>query len=148
MSGELTVTGGTDTPLVTLADTSAVNLRDVFATARGAGAVVSHSGAGGFITLYDVLLDPTSTGGVEALSGAPVLLGVCVRPSGVPVPVSVASPAQIVRLVPGQQVAYADGSSDGDEGSAWATSAPVTINDALNRLATQVATHLGGVIPE
>lgn len=148
MSGELTVTAGTDTPLVTLADTASVNLRDVFATARGTGAVVSHSGAGGFISLYDVQVDPTSTGGIEALSGAPILLGICVRPTGVPVPVNVASPAQIIRLIPGAQVAYADESSDGDEGSAWATSAPLTIKDAIDRLATQVAAHLGGTIPE
>jgi|GEM_PF-2341343 len=148
MGGELTVTGGTNTPLVTLADTSSVNIRDVLATARGSGAVVSHTGAGGFISLYDVQLDATSTGGIEAMSGAPVLLGICTRPDGVPVSVSVASPAQIIRLVPGAQVAYADGSSDGDEGSAWATSAPVTIKDAIDRLATQLASHLGGAIPE
>lgn len=143
MSGELTVTGGTDTPLVTLADTASVNLRDVFATALGTGAVVSHSGTGGYISLYDVLLDPTSTGSIEAPNGAPVLLGICVRPDGTPVSVSTASPAQIIRLVPGAQIAYADGS-----GGAWATAAPLTVGQAIDRLATQVAAHLGGTIPE
>ncbi len=42
MSGELTVTGGTNTDLVALAGTSSINLRDVFATPRGSGDVVIH----------------------------------------------------------------------------------------------------------
>jgi len=148
MGGELTVTGGTNTDLVALTDTSSVNLRDVFATPRGSGDLVNHTGVGGFISLYDVMVDQASTGDINAPNGAAVVLGVCTYANGAPVPVNVASPAQIVRVVPGRQVAYADESSDGDDGSAWATSAPLTVNQAIDRLATQLASHLGGVIPE
>jgi hypothetical protein len=42
---------------------------------------------------------------------------------------------------------YLDGSSDGASGSAWATSAPASLKAAIDRLATQLAAHLGGAIP-
>lgn len=143
MSGELTVAAGTNTTLASLEDSASLNLRDVSATGRGSGAIVSHTGSGGTITLYDVLVDSASTGEIEAFSGATVLVGICVRTTGEPVLVLAASPEQIVGIVPAAQIAYADGSN-----GAWATSAPLTTNEAIDRLAAQFSAHLGSTIPE
>jgi hypothetical protein len=247
-SGELTVAGGTDTNLVTLAGTAGLHLNTVYANPRGNGHIVTHSGTG-VISLRDVntgQLPGGGTGGIDAAAGATVLLGVVTKADGSPVPVTVASSALLGRVVPSAQVgyvnaasgltavtaqaaidelaadlsaqaadgvsfdnttsgltatdvqaaidelkgqiaalpafevvagaglaadgstwsvavddttieingsglvalkAYVDGSSDGASGSAWATSAPASLKAAIDRLATQLAAHLGGTIP-
>jgi hypothetical protein len=148
-TGELTVAGGTDTNLVTLADTAGLHLNTVYANPRGNGHIVTHSGTG-VISLRDVntgQLPGGGTGGIDAVAGATVLLGVVTKADGSPVPVTVQSGALLGSVMPASQVGYTDGSSDGNDGSAWATSAPGSVKDAIDRLATQVAAHLGGTIP-
>lgn len=139
-NGQLHVIGGTDTDLVHLADTASINLRDVGAAPMGTGNIITHTGTGGYIGVYDVMVNGESSGQIIAPAGVTVLLGVCSHSNGLAVAID-ALPSQIVRAVPGRQVGYEDGAS------VWADSAPRSIGDAVDRLAMQLSAHLGTNIP-
>lgn len=138
--GQLSAIGMNVTTLVYLAGTASINLRDVAAGPVGPGDVIYHGGTGGFIGVHDVLVDDDSPGMITASAGVTVLLGVCVHNNGLPVEV-MAQPSQIVRLIQGVQVNY-----ESVLGS-WAGTTPPTIGDAVDRLAEQLAAHLGNAIP-
>lgn len=127
-------------------DTANINIRYATMTPAGNGHVISHSGTfngtRGLVVASDIgAVLGAGTGGVYLPAGALLIGGQMSSEAGVPLPVTVASPALRVYLPHDVNVGFT-AATPGN----WASPAPTNVRDAINRIAAEVATLKGGPI--
>jgi hypothetical protein len=138
--------GAADVDCIQAQDHANIRIQESLFTPAGNGQVLVHSGSfdgsNGIVALNDLgAVLGAGSGGIYMPAGALLLAGQMTSETGQPLPVTVASPALHLYIQHDVNVAFTAANP-----SDWATAAPVTVSDAINRLAAAVVALQGGPI--